>query len=88
MADGLKDPEKRRRAIKALLIATGPLFVFSYVLAVAQRAASHHALFIAALAAAMSLGTAAIIAIFGPKSPAAFTVVAGIIGLLSFLFGR
>lgn len=61
-------PEQTRRAVRALLIASPFLFVFSYFFAEIQGAQWQHALLIAFVALAMCLGAALLQHLRGGKA--------------------
>ncbi|MGU9980965.1 hypothetical protein ACJ4V0_13095 [Phreatobacter sp. HK31-P] len=87
MAEGLNDPETRRKTITALLIVAVPMFVFGYLMAL-WYGLPNFALFLGACTAGMALGAAGVIALFGPGAPTAFAVIATVATILAALFGR
>jgi hypothetical protein len=71
----LDDPDKRWRAVKALLVCAPFTFVGSYILAWLQGAQTQHSVLIAVVALAMCLAAAGVIHLMGSKSWMALVAV-------------
>jgi len=87
MADGFNDPERRRKAVVALLIATPAMFVFGYLFTywTSFRPTQNQLLIVGSASSGLTLGAAAVIAIFGAEAPAAFRVIAIVVGVITAL---
>jgi Sec-independent protein secretion pathway component TatC len=87
MADGFNDPEKRRKVVKALLIAAPAMFAFGYLFTywTSFRPTTNQLLIVGSASSGLTLGAAAVIAIFGGESPAAFRVIAVVVGAITAL---
>ena len=77
----LDDPEKRRRAVRALLVLSPFAFLFAYWLAWIQGARSQDALLIGAVMVAMCLSSALVIHLMGARSRWALILVQLVLAL-------
>lgn len=77
----LDDPEKKARAVRALLVAAPCMFAGCYLLAWVQGAEVRYAVLIAAVGAVGCAGAALTIHLFGSKSRYAL-VLFGLISLI------
>ncbi len=84
----LDDPPTRERAVRNLLIAAGPLFVGSWLLAAVQGATTGVALIIAGLALAGCLGAALSIHLLGSNARYVMMALILLTSVASFLMAR
>ena len=87
MQDGFNDPEKRRKAIRALLFLTPVAFAFGYgfVYLTEFRPTPRVALIVGSASAGLCLFFAASLAAFGREWMSALKVAAVLLGAIAFL---